>query len=127
MKREYRYGVKIKDLCRQHEQSVMSALEKEMTQSARESLIREHEKMLAWLMHERLIHLIVTFMTVILVMFAMVLIVFLPESVMFSFPLFVITFILLIFYIRHYFFLENTVQYWYILDGKLTQNQTVDP
>lgn len=80
-----------------------------------------HEKRLSWLMHERLIHLIVLFITVILVLFSMSLILLLPDTVYAAFPMFAITFILAVFYVRHYFFLENTVQHWYELDELLDQ------
>ncbi len=80
-----------------------------------------HEKRLSWLMHERLIHLIVLFITVLLVLFSMSLILLLPDTVYAAFPMFAITFILAVFYVRHYFFLENTVQHWYELDELLDQ------
>ncbi len=80
-----------------------------------------HEKKLAWLMHERLIHLIVLLITVILTLFSLALLMFLPETAPASLVMFLIVFVLLIFYVRHYFFLENTVQRWYMTDEELSE------
>ena len=117
--RNDRYGINIKKWCREHENYVEDAMQKAATDEDAECLLKLHEKKLTWLMHERLIHLIVLFITVVLALFAMGLLLFLPETLPASLPLFVIVFILLIFYVRHYFFLENTVQRWYIIDEKI--------
>ena len=76
-----------------------------------EDLISEHEKQLAYFMHERLIHLLVTLCFAILsfmTFFAMV----------FNFSyglaaLLVAFLVLLVPYIMHYYLLENSVQYMY--------------
>lgn len=76
-----------------------------------EELIAEHEKQLAYFMHERLIHLLVTLCFAILsfmTFFAMV----------FNFSyglaaLLVAFLVLLVPYIMHYYLLENSVQYMY--------------
>ena len=76
-----------------------------------EELIAEHEKQLAFFMHERLIHLLVTLCFAILsfmTFFAMV----------FDFSyglaaLLVAFLVLLVPYIMHYYLLENSVQYMY--------------
>lgn len=105
----------MKKWCKAHEEEFCTALEAAQTREEIDGIIAVHEKKLSWLMHERLIHLIVTFITVILVLFSMSLILFLPDTLPFSLPLFVVLIVLLFFYIRHYFFLENTVQSWYLL------------
>lgn len=65
--------------------------------------------------HERLIHLLVTLFYAIFTLFFLALSV---VHIIFLLPfLFEITF--LIFYIRHYFFLENAVQYIYTLYDKI--------
>ena len=61
--------------------------------------------------HERLIHLIVTLFYAMLLLFFLVLI---SLSYVFIFPAFILT-IFVICYIVHYFFLENGVQYLYVL------------
>ena len=66
---------------------------------------------------------IVLLVTVILALFSLALILFLPESLPASLVMFAVVFVLLIFYVRHYFFLENTVQYWYLLSEKISDLQ----
>lgn len=114
-KRDRRYGINVRRWCREHESYLEEATLGDLTADERDRILAIHEKKLSWLMHERLIHLIVTLITVILVLFSMSLILFLPDTVIFSLPLFMVTLVLLFFYIRHYFFLENTVQSWYML------------
>ncbi|MCR5473940.1 MAG: hypothetical protein K6F28_01925 [Lachnospiraceae bacterium] len=110
-----RYGINVKKWCLDHENDLRVMTEGALSDDDRCRILALHEKKLSWLMHERLVHLIVTFITVILVLFAMSLILFLPDTLPFSLPLFLILLVLLFFYIRHYFFLENTVQNWYLL------------
>ncbi len=70
---------------------------------------------IAYFQHERLIHLLVT------LFYAIFLIAFIFLSILF--PLFFIPclaiIIFLIFYVKHYFFLENSVQYLYKLYDKI--------
>lgn len=63
--------------------------------------IKEVERKIQFFQHERLIHLIVTL----------------------SFALFTIIF--LVFYIKHYFYLENSVQYMYKLYDQIIQNSKI--
>ena len=118
-----RNGINIRKWCNAHETYIAEKLESDMSEAVRDELANLHEKRLTWLMHERLIHLIVMCITAILVMFSIALILFLPDTIVFSGALFVISFILLAFYIRHYFFLENTVQRWYLIDEDLRVRQ----
>ena len=113
------YGINVKKWCRAHEAEVEEAEKNCSSADELRELLAMHEKRLSWLMHERLIHIIVLFITVVLVIFAMSLLLFLPETLPASLPMFLIVFILAIFYVRHYFFLENTVQYWYTISEKL--------
>lgn len=115
-----RFGINMKKWCRDHEAYVTASLEKTPSKEALDELLLLHEKKLSWLMHERLVHLIVTFIIVILALFSMALVLFLPDTLPFSLPLFVIAFVLLVFYLLHYFFLENTVQKWYVIDQSVT-------
>lgn len=114
-----RSGINIRKWCLAHEELIETRLAGETDADELADLFALHEKKLSWLMHERLVHLIVMCLTAVLVMFSMGLILFLPEMITLSGPLFLIAFILLIFYVRHYFFLENTTQQWYVLDEKL--------
>jgi hypothetical protein len=75
----------------------------------------ELEKKIAFFQHERLIHLLVT------LAFALFTIIFLALgmiSYIFLLPFFALI-IFLIFYIFHYFFLENNVQYLYKIYDKV--------
>lgn len=113
--RDAKYGINVRKWCGEHEDHVVAALAGDLSSEEYEALRRDHEKMLGYLMHERLIHLIVMCLTALVVIFAIALIIFAPDTVMISGTLFLLSFVLLIFYIRHYFFLENTVQRWYTL------------
>lgn len=110
-----KYGIGITKWCREYEKQLEEALDANPASDELARMLAIHEKRLSYLMHERLIHLIVVFITVILVLFSIALILFCPEASPASIPMFLILFVLLVFYIRHYFFLENTVQHWYRL------------
>ena len=114
-----RTGINIRKWCMAHEAYIGKILSSDISEAEATEASALHEKRLAYLMHERLIHLIVMCLTAILVMFSIALILFLPDTIVFSGAMFAISFILLAFYIRHYFFLENTVQQWYLIDEKL--------
>lgn len=76
-----------------------------------EELSAQHEKQLAYFMHERLVHLLVT-LTFAILSFAT----FFMTCAAFSFGLlllFAAFLVLLIPYIMHYYLLENSVQYMY--------------
>ena len=114
-----RYGINVKKWCRSHEAATEEAEKNCSSADEMRKLLLLHEKRLSWLMHERLIHLIVLLITVILVVFSMALLLLLPETLPASLPMFLMLFILTFFYVRHYFFLENTVQYWYTVSERL--------
>ena len=127
MSMKVRKGINVRKWCMAHEAYIEEKLAKELAEDELADMIALHEKHMSWLMHERLIHLIVLFITVILVLFSMALILFSQSMFCASVPMFVITFVLAAFYVRHYFFLENTVQHWYELDelmeSKLKESQ----
>lgn len=84
-----------------------------------EELCIEHEKQLAYFMHERLVHLLVTLTFAILAF-----VTFFMAVMNFSIGMIVLFFaflILLIPYIMHYYLLENSVQYMYRQYDKLQQ------
>ena len=113
------FGINMKKWCKEHEEEVLSALA-EGNISA--ELLRDHEKKLAWLQHERLVHLIVTVMTVIAELFLLDLTILHPELGIIPALLMLGVAILLGFYFFHYFFLENTVQRWYRLAEEIEKN-----
>ncbi len=110
------FGINVKKWCNEHEEAVLSALSEGKVSS---DLIELHEKKLKWLQHERLIHLIVTVMTVIIELFVLDLTLLHPELGIYPVFFMLLFTILLAFYFFHYFFLENTVQRWYKLAEEL--------
>ena len=84
-----------------------------------EELCTQHEKQLAYFMHERLVHLLVTLTFAILAF-----VTFFMAVMNFSMGIIVLFFaflILLIPYIMHYYLLENSVQYMYRQYDRLQQ------
>lgn len=84
-----------------------------------EELCTQHEKQLAYFMHERLVHLLVTLTFAILAF-----VTFFMAVMNFSMGMIVLFFaflILLIPYIMHYYLLENSVQYMYRQYDRLQQ------
>lgn len=68
--------------------------------------------------HERLIHLLVTLFYAI---FTFIILALSYLNCLFIIPFFILI-VFLIFYVRHYFFLENSVQYIYTLYDKIIKN-----
>ena len=114
-----KYGINIRRWCKEHECEVESRIASASGKKELHRIRFEHAKKLHWLMHERIVHLIVLFMVVLLLMFSIILLVSAPETTPASLPMCIIVFILTCFYVRHYFFLENTVQKWYTIDEDL--------
>lgn len=84
-----------------------------------EELCIQHEKQLAYFMHERLVHLLVTLTFAILAF-----VTFFMAVMNFSMGMIILFFaflILLIPYIMHYYLLENSVQYMYRQYDRLQQ------
>ena len=79
----------------------------------------EHEAYMK--QHERLVHFLVTFLTVLAVMFDFALVLFLPSATGAAVAAIVLIglLILLACYMYHYFVLENTVQHWYRIADRL--------
>ena len=73
---------------------------------------------IAFFQHERLIHLLVTLFYAI---FTLTFLALSLVSIIFLIP-FIIEIIFILFYIRHYFFLENAVQYIYTLYDKIIKD-----
>ena len=74
-------------------------------------IMREHKDKIAFMQHERIVHFLVTMLfTFILVVFFAVLLFKVNLGVL---ALVTIVLVLLGFYIKHYYFLENTVQKMY--------------
>lgn len=107
------FGINMKQYCRDHEARI--------TQTApSKELLDEHLRKLKWLQHERLVHLIVTVMVVIIELFVIGLTLLHPEFGIWPAIVMLGLAVLLIFYFYHYFFLENTVQRWYRIADELS-------
>lgn len=76
------------------------------------ALLALHRQMIQWMQHERLIHLLVTGLVSLLVLFSLALALFLAGNWL-VLLLFAVSAMLLVAYLLHYFYLENTIQRWY--------------
>ena len=76
-----------------------------------------HYIRIRWLQHERLVHLLVMLFVALLLMMTFLLMFFFPSFLLVL--LFVILLVLTGFYVGHYYFLENTVQRWYVLADQM--------
>lgn len=106
------FGINMRQYCRDHESTVCRAVS---DRSVTSELIDLHREKIRILQHERLVHLIVTVMVVFVELFAVNLTLLHPELGIYPALVMLGFAVLLGFYFRHYFFLENTVQRWYRL------------
>ena len=106
------FGINMRQYCRDHESTVCRAV---LDRSVTSELIDLHREKIRILQHERLVHLIVTVMVVFVELFAVNLPLLHPELGIYPALVMLGFAVLLGFYFRHYFFLENTVQRWYRL------------
>lgn len=107
------FGINMKQFCRDHEAYLHA-------QEPTQALLDFHLEKLRWLQHERLVHLIVTVMTVLAELFVLDLVLLHPVTHPWSALVMLGLAVLLGFYFYHYFFLENTVQRWYRLAEDLS-------
>ena len=108
---EDRYGIDVKKWAWEHE----AYMKQHEDDPDPEALLRWHMAKTRELQHERLVHFLVTFLTVLAVMFDFALVLFLPSATGAAVAAIVLIglLILLACYMYHYFVLENTVQHWY--------------
>ncbi len=106
------FGINIKEYCRNHEKMIAAAID---NCSVTEEIIGLHREKISIIQHERLVHLIVTVMVVLVELFVIDLTVLHPELGIIPPIIMLGLAILLGFYFYHYFFLENTLQHWYRL------------
>jgi hypothetical protein len=109
-----KYGIHLRTYCTDYEETVLSRLN---TGQADDALLKQLELKISWLQHERLVHLIVTMLISILFLFSIALYIALQDPLILI--LIAFSLVLLVPYIRHYFFLENRVQSWYKLYDEL--------
>ncbi len=105
--------------------SYMSYIENRLSEckssSEIEDILKEHRDKIAFMQHERLVHFLVT------MMFAIILVIFMAVQFFTeSFGLLLlITMIIILtaFYIKHYYFLENTVQKMYVVYDEILKKR----
>lgn len=90
-----------------------------------EDILAEHKDKIAFMQHERIVHFLVT------MMFALILAIFMGIVILTETPAMVllVTIILVLigFYIKHYYFLENTVQKMYrVYDEILSKRRVIE-
>ena len=110
---------------RKYEKFIERESAKKLTDAERKKLAKYHALMVKNFQHERLIHLIVTlffaFLAVAFVLITLWALATFGAMIEFS-PLYLITLILVVltvFYVKHYYFLENHIQGLYEYDAKL--------
>ncbi len=121
-----KYGINIRKWCKEHECEVEGVLNSSGNADDVAKMLDKHRKKLGWLMHERFVHLIVLLIAIIALLFSIFLLVSAPDTLPASLPMCILIFILGCFYVRHYFFLENTVQKWYMIEEELAKRSEVD-
>lgn len=87
-----------------------------------EKVLQYHLKQITWVQHERFVHLLVMFFVAFLLILSFAAL-YITGRWSFGF-LFVLLFVLTFFYIKHYYFLENTVQRWYRIANYLNNELT---
>lgn len=89
-----------------------------------EEIFAEHKDKIAFMQHERIVHFLVTMMFAIVLAIFMSVVIFTDNPAMLL--LVTIILVLLGFYIKHYYFLENTVQKMYrVYDDILAKRKTL--
>jgi|APHig6443718053_1056840.scaffolds.fasta_scaffold477274_1 cell division protein FtsW (lipid II flippase) len=105
-----------------HEGAVKEALVKEDGNYNWQQLLELHAEKTAQIQRERLIHLMVTLSFGIALFVCVAVASFKPDVWLFA-AIFLLL-VLLIPYVGHYFFLENTTQRWYALGDKIREKLT---
>lgn len=104
-------GIDVTEYLKAYMKTVAERLEKCSDRRELDKIFAEHKDKIAFMQHERIVHFLVTMMfTLILVIFISALL--FTENIAIL-ALVTIILILLGFYIKHYYFLENTVQKMY--------------
>jgi Ca2+/Na+ antiporter len=113
--------VNIKKYMKAHESVIMDRLRQEGDQQLWNDLLVKHKRTIQYMQHERLIHLMVTIAFGLFLLVTM-LIAFINPAI----PVIILMglfFVLLLPYIIHYYFLENTIQNWYRLTDEIERKQ----
>ncbi|NDL67129.1 Cof-type HAD-IIB family hydrolase [Anaerotalea alkaliphila] len=108
-------GVPMERYVREYEEGLRRRLE---APGNLEGLRASHRRMIGWIQHERLVHLLVTLFAAAAFLFAAGMVIFL-EGGWTPGLLGLLSLVLLLGYLRHYRLLENTVQAWYLLHDRM--------
>lgn len=119
--RALRNGIGVIAWAREHEEHVRTMID---AGEAPGEVLEWHETKLAWLQHERLVHLVVTFMTMIAMFAGAAFLTWSVSSASSALSVAATAFtlstaVLFAFYFAHYCRLENTVQWWYVVADAL--------
>jgi len=113
--------MKIRSYMKEHEQTIRSLLTSSENPEELKHLKQKHARVIAFMQHERLVHLIVTLAFGLFTLLAVVM-AFIwpnPKTIILSGLLLILTTA----YLLHYFYMENTIQRWYELmdtiEGKI--------
>jgi len=85
-------------------------------------LLDYHRQQIGFMQHERLVHLLVMALTILVFLFSCAVLYILQSAA--AALLWIILLVLSVFYVRHYYFLENTIQRWYRLSNSLEEETT---
>ena len=96
-------------------------LEKCGASSEIDEILSEHLDKISFMQHERIVHFLVTMLFSIILAIFLAVLIFVPNIP--SLLLVTIILVLLIFYIKHYYFLENTVQKMYKVYDSILEKQ----
>lgn len=89
-----------------------------------EEILAEHKDKIAFMQHERIVHFLVTMMFAIILTILISTLLFTQNLAVLA--LVTIMVVLIAFYIKHYYFLENTVQKMYkVYDEMLAKKETL--
>jgi hypothetical protein len=102
-----------------HETMVNETLLSNTNPTELQKIAAQHEKTTAYMQHERLIHLIVTLAFGAFLLITMAIAFIKPQPLVLV--LLGMFFVMLIPYVAHYFFLENTIQRWYQLSDRIEE------
>ena len=101
--------------------SIIGRIENYSSREELEEIFSEHKDKIAFMQHERIVHFLVTMMFAIILSIFMTAVLFLENIMMLV--LVTIIIVLLGFYIKHYYFLENTVQEMYRVYDRILEER----
>lgn len=107
----------MKDYMKKHEKYIKRLMSEGNKDPA--EILSYHRQKIKHMQHERLVHLVVMVLAILVFLFSFTL--FYITGTIPAALLTIILLVLALFYIRHYYFLENTIQRWYSLADRLEE------